>query len=129
MHKPPLPSRSLDASRRLRSEQTDAERVLWRLLRGGQLDGWKFRRQHAIPPYVVDFYCVAAALVIELDGSQHSASTDAKRTAFLQAKGLTVLRFWDHDVLLRPEAMTDAIFNVIGNRTLTPTPLPAGEGL
>ena len=129
MHKPPLPNRSLDTARKLRGEQTDAERALWRLLRSGQLDGWKFRRQHAIPPYVVDFYCHAAALIVELDGSQHSEVVDAQRTAFFTAKGLTVLRFWNDDVLLQPDAVAEAIFNVVGNRTLTPTPLPVGEGL
>ena len=129
MHKPPLPSRSLEAARRLRSDQTDAERALWRLLRAGQLSGSKFRRQHAVPPYVVDFYCHAAALVIELDGSQHSAAVDEKRTQFLQARGLKLLRFWDNAVLQQPHAVAEAIFNAIGNRTLTPTPLPAGEGL
>ncbi|HJW46967.1 MAG TPA: endonuclease domain-containing protein [Lysobacter sp.] len=129
MHKPPLPTRSLNYARELRLGQTDAERKLWQCLRGGQLDGLKFRRQHPIPPYVADFYCEALKLVIELDGSQHNEEVDAARTRFLDARGLTVLRFWDNEVLTQTEAVVEAIFNFASNRTLTPTPLPEGEGL
>ncbi|HEV8694462.1 MAG TPA: DUF559 domain-containing protein [Lysobacter sp.] len=129
MHKPPLPTRSLGFARTLRKAETDAERKLWQCLRGSQLDGLKFRRQHAVPPYVVDFYCDALKLVVELDGSQHNIEVDAARTRFLESQGLTLLRFWDNDVLLQTEAVVEAIFNFASNRTLTPTPLPMGEGL
>ena len=127
--KPPLPTRSLDNARGLRTTQTDAERKLWRSLRSGQLEGLKFRRQHPIPPYVVDFVCLSEKLVIELDGSQHTQATDATRTRFLELQGFRVLRFWDNDALMQTEAVVEPIFNFIGNRTLTPTPLPVGEGL
>ena len=129
MHKPPLPTRSRDHARQLRAAQTDAERTLWQCLRGGQLDGLKFRRQHPFPPYIADFYCDALKLVIELDGSQHNAEVDAIRTRFLETQGLTVMRFWDNEVLMQTEAVVEAIFNFAGTRTLTPTPLPKGEGL
>lgn len=129
MHKPPLPTRSLERSRGLRREMTDAERKLWSRLRAGQLDGLKFRRQHPIPPYIVDFYCDAAKLVIELDGSQHKESVDRARTDYLERQGLSVIRFWDNDVLLNIESVVDAIWNSVAHRTLTPTPLPEGEGL
>jgi very-short-patch-repair endonuclease len=89
----------------------------------------KFRRQHAVPPYVIDFYCVALKLGIELDGSQHSEAKDAARTLFLEAKGIKLLRFWDNDVLCNTDAVPEAIFVFIQTRTLTPTPLPMGEGL
>jgi very-short-patch-repair endonuclease len=108
---------------------TDAERELWLLLRGGRLSGLKFRRQHPFPPYVLDFYCASEKLVIELDGSQHSEKADAARTTFLRRSGLTVLRFWDNHVLTETDAVLEAILDAVGDRTLSPTPLPEGEGL
>jgi len=129
INKPPLPSRSLDAARGLRKSSTDSERKLWQCLRAGQLDGLKFRRQHPIPPYIVDFYCEAANLVVELDGSQHTEVADRARTHFLESKGLTVLRFWDNEALTQTDAVVESIFDYVAHRTLTPTPLPVGEGL
>lgn len=126
---PPLPTIKQDQARRLRVTMTDAERELWRRLRAGQLAGWKFRRQHTVPPYIVDFICLAANLIVELDGSQHTPQSDAVRTRFLEAQGFRILRFWDNDALLNTDAVVEAIFNVLGDRTLTPTPLPGGEGL
>src|SRR6185437_12468634 len=84
---PPLPTRTQDAAKTLRRKMTDAEQKLWYRLRGGRLDGLKFRRQHPVPPYVVDFYCREAGLVVELDGSQHSLDVDATRTAVLKRQG------------------------------------------
>jgi very-short-patch-repair endonuclease len=78
---------------------------------------------------VADVYCHTAKLVIELDGSQHTEDRDAARTRFLASKGPTVLRFWDNDVMAQTEAVLDAIWNAVGPRPLTPTPLPSGEGL
>lgn len=127
--KPPLPTRTLDNSRRLRREMTDAERTLWYRLRGSQLDGLKFRRQHPIPPYIADFCCVGLRLIVELDGSQHNADADAVRTRILASQGWTILRFWDSDVLLNTDAVLEAIWNAVRAPTLTPTPLPEGEGL
>ena len=127
--KPPLPTITLENSRRLRNGMTDAERKLWQHLRGSQLDGLKFRRQHPIPPYIADFCCIERKLIVELDGSQHNEHKDAARTRFLESKGWKVVRFWDNEALLQTEAVVEAIWNALGNRTLTPTPLPAGEGL
>ncbi|MES2670620.1 MAG: endonuclease domain-containing protein [Pseudomonadota bacterium] len=127
--KPPLPTQTLEFSRRLRRDATDAERKIWQYLRAGRFDGLKFRRQHPIPPYIADFCCVEKNLIIELDGAQHNAHVDAARTAFLQAQGWSIIRFWDNDVLLETEAVLDAIWNAIGGRTLSPSPLPVGEGL
>ena len=127
--KPPLPTRTLVHARVLRREMTDAERLLWRHLRGGQLEGLKFRRQHPIPPYIADFCCIEHKLIIELDGSQHSQQADEARTRFLESRGWTLMRFRDNDVLLQTEAVVMAICNATGSRTLTPTPLPEGEGL
>ena len=87
----------------LRHRSTKAEQKLWALLRNRQLNGKKFRRQHAIAHYVADFYCHESKLVIELDGKFH-ASTEAKdydklRTALLNETGITVLRFWNEEVI------------------------------
>jgi very-short-patch-repair endonuclease len=126
---PPLPSRTRVHARDLRQTSTDAEQKLWYHLRAGRLNGLKFRRQHPIPPYVVDFFCEAKKLVVELDGSQHDEAVDQVRTRFLESHGLTILRYWDNDVLQQTEAVLEAILGAAGNRTLTPTPLPEGEGL
>ncbi|WP_426662874.1 endonuclease domain-containing protein [Rhodanobacter aciditrophus] len=127
--KPPLPSRTRSHARDLGQTSTDAEQRLWYHLRGGRLNGLKFRRQHPIPSYIVDFYCEAKQLVVELDGSQHDEAVDLARTRFLESCGLTVLRYWDNDVLQQTDAVLEAILGAAGNRTLTPTHLPPGEGL
>ena len=126
---PPLPDRTRSVAKNLRIALTDAERKLWFHLRSGRLDGMKFRRQHPIPPYVVDFACLKARIIIELDGSQHADERDAARTRFLEAKGFKVIRFWDNDVLHHTDAILEAILSAVENRTLTPAPLPEGEGL
>jgi very-short-patch-repair endonuclease len=127
--RPPMATRSLERARELRGGSTDAERKLWSVLRGGNIDGLKFRRQHPIPPYTVDFCCLSADLVVEVDGSQHSEESDRARTRFLESKGFTVLRFWDNDVLMQIEAVVEAICRTVSPSPLTPTPLPSGEGL
>jgi len=78
---------------------------------------------------VLDFYCESAKIVVELDGSQHSDAVDAERTRFLAGHGIKILRFWDNDVLSRTEAVLESILTSIQDPTLTPTPLPEGEGL
>ena len=90
-------------ARQLRSSQTEAEQKLWIFLRNRQLKGKKFRRQHAIANYVVDFYCNEYKLAIELDGRFHAEQGakeyDKSRTALLNEIGITVLRFWNEDVI------------------------------
>ena len=81
----------------LRREQTEAERTLWSALRSRQLR-FKFRRQHPIPPYVADFACIEARLIVELDGGQHGAGVDGARDAALAAAGWLVRRYWNSDV-------------------------------
>src|SRR5580658_1104703 len=97
--------------RELRQNSTDAEKHLWYYLRAKRFKGYKFRRQHLIYPYVVDFVCLEKKLIIELDGGQHDdqQAYDAKRTDFLQTKGYFVLRFWNNEVLQE----TDAVLNEI----------------
>jgi very-short-patch-repair endonuclease len=127
--KPPLPSRTLAAAKSLRTTSPNAEIKLWYHLRAKRLGGLKFRRQHPIPPYIADFYCDELRLVIELDGSQHDEEIDSTRTRALERQGLVVLRFWDNQVLQETEAVLGAILDFARGRTLSPTPLPQGEGL
>jgi len=93
-------------ARELRLKTTEAEQKLWSLLRNRQLKGKKFRRQHAIANYVVDFYCNECKLVIELDGKFHTEAEarqyDAIRTALLKELGIAVLRFWNDEVIVDP---------------------------
>lgn len=98
-------------ARQLRNEATDAERHLWRFLRRENLAGYKFRRQFPIHVYIVDFVCIPARLVLELDGGQHleALAYDAERSRVIEAHGYRVLRFWNDDVLLRTDAVLEEI--------------------
>jgi very-short-patch-repair endonuclease len=116
-------------ARNLRQRQTDAERALWRLLKNRTLLGAKFRRQHAIGLYVVDFVCLNAKLIIELNGGQHALNeeADGKRTIELNRLGFQVLRIWNNDMLTNPEGVLRVIEQSL--RSPHPNPLPqAGEG-
>ena len=96
-------------ARTLRRDMTSAERRLWSRLRDRQL-GVAFRRQHSIPPYIVDFACVDARVIIEVDGGQHADSgRDAARDAYLAAQGWRVLRFGNNDVLGNTEGVVEQI--------------------
>jgi very-short-patch-repair endonuclease len=110
-------------ARPLRKNLTEAERWLWNHLRNRNLNGWKFRRQHPIGPFVVDFVCIEKKLIIEVDGSQHTQKVepDTKRTAFFQGEGYQVLRFWNHQVLREGMAVIDAILSPLDK---LPTPIP-----
>jgi very-short-patch-repair endonuclease len=90
---------------------TDAEIRLWMRLREKQIGGYRFRRQVPVGPYIVDFLCKKAHLIIEVDGSQHlaAAERDEHRTAWLQSQGLRILRFWNNDVLQRTESVLESI--------------------
>jgi len=99
-----------NAARTLRRGMTFAERRLWSILRLRDVDGHRFRRQCPIGPFVVDFACLHARLVIEADGGQHADSmTDAARDAFLRSKGFRVLRFWNHDIVANLEGVRAVI--------------------
>ncbi|WP_166209535.1 endonuclease domain-containing protein [Cognatiluteimonas telluris] len=118
-------------ARQLRRRQTDAERKLWHQLRNGALMGCKFRRQHPVGPYIVDFICVEASLVIELDGSQHQGcGADAARTSFLEREGYRVLRFWNNDALMQTDSVLAIVYDVLFATTGPhPNPSPArGSG-
>jgi len=95
----------------MRHQPTEAERTLWRLLRNRRFASFKFRRQVPIAPYIVDFLCFSARLIVEVDGSQHAQSGgDVTRDAFLRSQGFRLLRIWNHDILARPAAVADAVW-------------------
>jgi adenine-specific DNA methylase len=122
--KPPLPDELLQACRSLRHNTTDAEKLMWKLLRDRRLKGAKFRRQHLMGRFILDFYCHEAKLAIELDGGGHAEDQqkqyDEQRTKALEGDGIKVLRFWNHDVLNKTESVIDVIWNALTN-SLTPT--------
>jgi len=97
--------------KQLRANPTEPERILWNALRGRNLGGLKFRRQHPIEPYIVDFYCAEASLVVELDGQSHDdrKAYDAQRTTALGQCGLTVMRIANDDVLHNLSGVAEAI--------------------
>jgi adenine-specific DNA-methyltransferase len=96
-------------SRALRHNSTDAEKKLWSVLRSRQLGRFKFRQQVEIDGYIVDFLCPAKRLIIEVDGGQHTPERDARRTAFLESQGFTVIRFWNNDVIENLDGVWSAI--------------------
>ncbi len=121
--------RTLTTAQTLRCNRTDAEGLLWHYLRNNQLDGHRFRRQHPIGPYIVDFACLARKILIELDGSQHAKrqDDDKKRDAFLRARGYRVLRFWNNEVFENCFGVLERVYEAV---TETPPPEPpAPDGL
>ncbi|KAB0653714.1 endonuclease domain-containing protein [Acinetobacter bohemicus] len=106
----------LEFAKTMRTNATDAENLMWQLLRAKRFMNLKFRRQHVIAPYIVDFYCHKLGLVIELDGSQHGTDQgkeyDAERTKFLEALDLMVVRYWNHDVLSRTDVVLGDLWKV-----------------
>ena len=98
-------------ARDLRRDMTDAERILWRQLRKNQILGFRFRRQHPIGPYIADFACVDARLMIEIDGGQHAqqGDYDTARTDWLSSQGYKVLRFWNNEILTNLDGVMETI--------------------
>jgi len=93
----------------LRRNQTEAERTFWAQVRNSQFFGKRFFRQYSIGPYILDFYCPAMMLAVEIDGGQHLDSDnrayDEARSEYLQAQGIDVIRFWNHEVLQNMEGV------------------------
>jgi very-short-patch-repair endonuclease len=122
-------------ARDLRRNSTDAEKHLWYNLRANRM-GYKFKRQVPIGSFIVDFLCIEKRLIIELDGGQHQENQayDAHRSTELSKRGFQVLRFWNHDVLLRSEAVIEMIFKALSptlSREIVPSIVRvpgAGEG-
>lgn len=115
MHK--HPPRLHQRARDLRQTSTEAEHWLWQRLRGRRLGGHKFRRQVPVGSYIVDFLCKDRGLVIEIDGSQHQQQVDydRARTAFLEAKGYRVVRYWNNEILQQGESVLESIVHALEN--------------
>ena len=103
-----------DLARKLRRNNTNAERRLWMALRDRRLGSYKFRRQQPVGPYIVDFICFEQKLVVELDGDQHDQPdnivADSVRTSWLESRGYRVLRFWNRELDVSAESVVEAIF-------------------
>ena len=114
-------------ARRLRKNPTGAESRLWIALRQRQIGGAKFRRQVPLGPYVADFACLEARLVIEADGGQHAwqAGADAKRDAWFAARGYRVLRFWNNEVFENLEGVVGVVAQALEG---SPHPGPPPQG-
>ena len=108
-------------ARNLRRNESDAERKLWSKLRSRQFENLKFRRQHPIGKYIVDFVSIEKKIVIEVDGGhhneQHNVENDKQRTDWLESEGFCVIRFWNSDVLLNIDGVIVKILEDINTRT------------
>jgi very-short-patch-repair endonuclease len=116
------------AAKKLRANTTPHERMLWRALKELPIEGTHFRRQAPIGPYIVDFFCPAKRLIIELDGGHHNedatAESDSKRQAWLEQEGYRVIRFWNSDVVGSLNAVMERIYvEVYGAREAVAHPL------
>ena len=119
------PSLQKNRARKLRENQTDVEGKLWSRLRQRQLNGAKFRRQHPVGPFIVDFCCVERGLVVELDGGQHAERivADKQRTKIIKDCGCRVLRFWDNEVVSNLDGVLETINEELKGPHPSPLPL------
>ena len=120
------PPKQTAIARTLRKHDTWAEKLMWSWLRSRRFSAYKFRRQHAFGPYILDFFCVEGFLDIELDGGQHGhpegRKNDTERDTWLEARGVKVLRFWNSRLCREQEAIRDTIWRALQERA--PHPLP-----
>jgi very-short-patch-repair endonuclease len=118
-------------ARSLRRDLTDAERIIWNGVRGHRMHGASFRRQTPIGPFVVDFVCHDAMLIVEIDGGQHFESEhikrDARRDAFLKSKGYRILRFNNHDVMTNRQGVLETIAAAVVRAPSPPLPRKRGR--
>jgi very-short-patch-repair endonuclease len=116
----------IERARQLRKQETWAERLVWRWLRDRRFNGYKFRRQHPVGTFYLDFFCEEARLNIELDGRQHGflegQQHDAVREAFLKSRGIKTLCFWNSHLRRNAQSIRDTIFHELQARA--PHPLP-----
>jgi very-short-patch-repair endonuclease len=119
----------LERAKELRRNMTPAERRLWQRVRANRLDGFHFRRQQIIDGFIVDFYCHAAGLVVEVDGSIHDERTeyDAERDRILRARGLRMLRFRNKEIMRNLEGVLERIREACRGE-VDPSPRPPSLG-
>ncbi len=112
----------MNRARLLRKKETDTERILWRHLRNRNFAGYKFRRQHPLDCYIMDFYCPIAKLAINLDGGGHNYRVaqirDRNRSEFLARKGIVVLQFGNHQVRQELDSVLQAIWFALQQQCL-----------
>ena len=112
-----IPDTHRQFARAMRNEPTEAEAAPWGLLKSRKLGGMRYRRQHPIGSYIVDFICLEARLVMEVDGSQHADSArDKKRDEDLRARGFQVLRFWNNEVLNNADGVAETVLAAVQKR-------------
>ncbi|WP_194727015.1 endonuclease domain-containing protein [Noviherbaspirillum malthae] len=111
-HPSALPEDLLRFAREMRTGMTDAEALMWKLLRNRRVADAKFRRQHPMGRFILDFYCDEKKLAVEIDGGQHADAVDydQARDAWLRQSGVRVLRFWNNQVLTETEAVMEVIY-------------------
>jgi very-short-patch-repair endonuclease len=108
----------------MRKDATVAENMLWQVIRGGKLEGFKFRRQVPLHNYIIDFVCFEAKLMIEVDGSQHAESeTDERRDVFFRQSGFRILRFWNEEIERNLDFVCRSILSQLQSREVAdPSP-------
>jgi very-short-patch-repair endonuclease len=124
-------------ARQLRQEMTPAEKILWGVVRGRRFAGFKFRRQQVLGPFIVDFFCAEATLVLEIDGESHlgKEQPDRVRQDWLEREGFKVLRIWNTEIYDEQDAVEEMIWRACYSRGKStkamhpspPAPLPQGE--
>jgi len=119
-----------DRARELRVSATPFEQTFWQTVRGHRFGGFKFRRQQVIGPFIVDFVCLSAKLVVELDGSQHAEAVayDTERDAWLNSEGYRVLRVWNNEWTQQQEAVLERLWEMLNATAPSPQPLPPDGG-
>jgi very-short-patch-repair endonuclease len=117
LHMPAVRRQISHHASQLRRDRTDAEEKFWQAARNRQIDGFKFRFQHSVLPYIADFACLEAMLIVEIDGGQHDEARDARRTAFLESEGFEILRFWNNDVLTNLDGVIQVVRQALIRRT------------
>jgi len=124
-----MAKRAVELARGLRRRQTNAEVRLWSRVRNRQLDNLKFRRQVPCGPFIADFLCDEAILIVEVDGSQHDdqLGKDARRTAYLESLGYVVMRVRNYDLLQNTDRVLDHICAVALERRKAPSSAPSGH--